>query len=125
MNELSATEAARAIRNRDCLSEDLLAACLDRIARREPVVGAWVHLEPEKALEAARRCDRAPAKGPLHGVPVAIKDIIDTADMPTALGTGIHAGRRPLRDAACVALIRRAGGIVLGKTVTTELACLR
>ena len=122
LNELTAHQAAQAIRDRACRSEDLVAACLERIESREAEVGAWAYLDGDAALKAARDCDRKRADGPLHGVPVAIKDIIDTADMPTALGTSIYAGRRPSWDAACVSLIRQAGGVVLGKTVTTELA---
>ena len=95
---------------------------MDRIEHREPVVGAWTYLDPEQAIAAARKADRATARGPLHGVPVAVKDIFDTVDMPTELGTPVYAGRRPAWDAACVARVRAAGAIVLGKTVTTEFA---
>lgn len=105
-------------------SEALVRACLTRIALREDEVGAWTHLDAEAALAEARRADATPARGPLHGIPVAVKDIIDTADMPTAYGSGIYAGHRPAADAACVALLREAGAIVLGKTVTTEFAAV-
>jgi amidase len=121
-NELTAQEAAAAIAAGRLTSERLVAACLERIERREPDVRAWVHLEPELALEQARSCDRGPVRGPLHGVPVGVKDIIDTADQPTACGSPIYEGHRPRADAACVALVRRAGGVILGKTVTTEFA---
>jgi Asp-tRNA(Asn)/Glu-tRNA(Gln) amidotransferase A subunit family amidase len=100
----------------------LVQACLDRIAEREPVVGAWAHLDPEAALAQARARDAEPPRSPLHGVPVGVKDIIDTADLPTEQGSSIHAGRRPDADAVCVRRLREAGGVVLGKTVTTEFA---
>lgn len=99
-----------------------IRACLDRIAEREATVGAWAYLDPEHALAEARLRDQARAKGPLHGVAAAIKDIFDTADMPTSYGSPIYAGHRPAADAACVALLRAAGAVALGKTVTTEFA---
>jgi Asp-tRNA(Asn)/Glu-tRNA(Gln) amidotransferase A subunit family amidase len=120
---LSAREAARQIAAGQLTAETLVTACLERIAAREPVVGAWQYLDAEAALAAARRCDASPPSGPLHGVPIAVKDLIDTADMPTGYGSGIYQGYRPGADAACVALARTAGAIVLGKTVTTEFAC--
>ena len=103
-------------------AEALARACLERIAAEEPRVEAWEFLDPELALAQARRIDAAGRPGPLRGLPVGVKDIIDTADMPTARGSALFAGRRPAEDAACVAALRRAGGLVLGKTVTTELA---
>jgi amidase len=121
-NELSASAAAAQIRAGTLTSEALVRACLERIAAREPSVGAWEHLDADRAIAAAQAADRAPSPGALHGVPVGVKDIIDTVDMPTCLGSPIYAGRRPGWDAACVAAIRAAGGIVLGKTVTTEFA---
>jgi Asp-tRNA(Asn)/Glu-tRNA(Gln) amidotransferase A subunit family amidase len=87
------------------------------------VVGAWHYLDPAAALAAARQRDSEPPRGPLHGIPIAVKDLIDTADMPTGYGSPIYEGHRPAADAACVALARAAGAIVLGKTVTTEFAC--
>ena len=122
LNSLTATEAAAEIANGRITSEALVAACLERIAARESAVGAWQALEPEAALDQARQRDREPARGPLHGVPVGIKDIIDTADLPTEFGTSIYAGHRPAWDAACVAALRAAGAVILGKTVTTEFA---
>jgi len=95
---------------------------LDRISRLEPEVGAWAHLDPQLVLDQADRLDESSTHGPLHGVTVGVKDIIDTHDMPTEFGSEIHHGNRPPRDAACVALTRRAGGIIVGKTVTTEFA---
>jgi Asp-tRNA(Asn)/Glu-tRNA(Gln) amidotransferase A subunit family amidase len=125
---LSATEAAEAIRERRLSSQALVRACLDRIAEREPDVQAWAHLDPDYALAQARARDEelksGRGVGPLHGVPIGVKDIFDTADFPTEHGSPIFAGRRPERDAACVARLREAGAVILGKTVTTELALL-
>lgn len=121
-NELSASEAAAAIAARKITSQELVRACLDRIAAREGEVGAWTYLDRDRAMAEARARDGEAPRGPLHGVPVGIKDIIDTADMPTAYGSPIYEGNRPGADAACVAMIKRAGGIALGKTVTTEFA---
>lgn len=106
----------------EATAESETRACLDRIAEREAAVGAWAFLDPERAIAEARRRDQSRAKGPLHGVAVGIKDIFDTADMPTSYGSPIYAGHRPAADAACVALLRAAGAVALGKTVTTEFA---
>jgi Asp-tRNA(Asn)/Glu-tRNA(Gln) amidotransferase A subunit family amidase len=120
--ELTGTEAAAAIANGTITSEALVTACLERITAREEQVRAWEYLDPEQALAQARARDRGPAQGPLHGVPIGIKDLIDTIDMPTGYGSPIYAGHRPAWDAACVALLRAAGAVILGKTVTTEFA---
>jgi amidase len=122
LRSLSAREAAQRIAERQLTAEALVTACLDRIEAREPVVGAWQYLDREAALAAARRRDAEPPRGPLHGIPIAVKDLIDTADMPTAYGSPIYRGHRPAADASCVALARAAGAVVLGKTVTTEFA---
>jgi len=122
LNEHTAAEAARAISAGGISAEALVRACLERIAEREPVVGAWEHLEPAAALAAARDLDRGAPRGPLHGVPVGIKDVFDTVDAPTTYGSPIYRGHRPAWDAACVASLRAAGAVVLGKTVTTEFA---
>jgi Asp-tRNA(Asn)/Glu-tRNA(Gln) amidotransferase A subunit family amidase len=119
---LSAIEAARQIAERKLTVEALVTAYLDHIAARESVVGAWQYLDREQALAEARQRDAEPPRGPLHGVPIAVKDLIDTSDMPTAYGSPIYRGHRPPADASCVALARAAGAIVLGKTVTTEFA---
>lgn len=125
---LSLTAAAAAIRAGTLSSVALVRACLERVAAREDEVQAWAHLDADYALRQAEAADEAlrsgKGTGPLHGVPVGIKDIFDTADLPTENGCPIFAGRRPTRDAACVALLRSAGAIVMGKTVTTELALL-
>jgi len=122
LNRLSATEAARRIAAGTLTSEQLVRACLDRIAARESEVKAWVHCDPDAALAQARAMDRAGVRGALAGVPIAFKDVIDTADMPSEYNSPIYRGYRPRTDAACVALARNAGGVVLGKTVTTEFA---
>jgi Asp-tRNA(Asn)/Glu-tRNA(Gln) amidotransferase A subunit family amidase len=103
-------------------SEALVTACLERIAKREPEVRAWAYVDPQRALAEARERDRETPRSLLHGVPVGIKDVIDTADMPTEYNSPIYRGHRPKTDAACVALLRRAGCVILGKTATTEFA---
>ena len=123
---LSATDAARAIRDGAVSSEQLTESCLARVREVDDQVQAWAFLDPEHALNQARARDQARREGrptgPLHGVPVAIKDIIDTEDMPTEDGSALHAGRTPARDATVVAMLRAAGAVIFGKTVTTELA---
>lgn len=126
LHTLDAVAASAAIRARTITSEALVRACLDHIAACEPTIQAWTWLDPDYALEQARAADRRQQSGealpPLHGIPVAVKDIFDTADMPTENGTVIHAGRRPPEDATSVARLRQAGAVIMGKTVTTELA---
>ena len=124
LNEWTASEIAAAIGHGAVTCEAVVRTCLDRIAAREAQVHAWAHVEPDAALAAAKRFDQSGRKGPLAGVPFGVKDIIDTFGMPTEWGTPIHKGRKPERDAACVALSRKAGGVLLGKTVTTEFANL-
>jgi amidase len=121
-NLLAASVAVMRIAAGELTSEGLVRACLERIAERDADVGAWEHVDPEATLAEARARDTSPPLGPLHGLPVGVKDIIDTADMPTGYGSPIWRGHRPARDAACVALVRAAGGVILGKTVTTEFA---
>ena len=122
LNEISATVVARKVAAGETTCEAVVRDCLSRIAARDDVVKAWVNFDPELALAQARALDRAPNRGPLHGVPIGVKDIIDTFDMPTEMGSPIYRGYRPAADAACVALLRRAGAVILGKTVTCELA---
>ena len=123
---LAATEAASKIRDGLLTSEELVAACLERIRAAEPSVQAWAFLDEEHALAQARAADERKRSGqpigPLHGVPVGVKDIFDTADMPTENGTVLHQGRMPRDDAAAVSMLRAAGAVILGKTVTTECA---
>jgi Asp-tRNA(Asn)/Glu-tRNA(Gln) amidotransferase A subunit family amidase len=122
LNQLSASEAAPRLAAREITAEQMARACLARIEERESAVHAWIHLDPDVVLAQARQLDRGPVRGPLHGLPLGVKDLIDTADMPTAYGSPVYAGHRPRADAACVALARSAGALVLGKTVTTEFA---
>lgn len=121
---LAATEAAAAIRSGRLTAADLMEACLARIAAREPAVRAWCFLDPDRARAAARLADRRQAAGqplgPLHGVPIGIKDVFDTSDMPSEYGSELLRGRQPTADAAAVAVLRRAGAIVVGKTATSE-----
>jgi Asp-tRNA(Asn)/Glu-tRNA(Gln) amidotransferase A subunit family amidase len=123
---LSAADAARAIRDGAISSEQLVTACLARVREVEEKVQAWQFLDPEHALAQARARDRDRSEGrpcgPLHGLPVGIKDIIDTCDMPTEDGTVLHAGRTPAADATVVSWLRAAGAVIMGKTVTTECA---
>ena len=121
-NAPGAARAARAIADGTASSEAIVAACLARIAEREATVRAWAWVDPDRALAEARARDAAPPAGPLHGVPVGVKDIFDTADMPTRMGSPIYAGHRPAADAAAVAILRQAGAVILGKTVTAEFA---
>jgi Asp-tRNA(Asn)/Glu-tRNA(Gln) amidotransferase A subunit family amidase len=121
---LTARDAAARIADGTMTSETLVRACLDRIAERERDVGAWAFLDADHALAEARARDQAKTRGPLHGIPIGVKDIMDTADMPTSYGSRAYRGFRPAADAACVALARAAGAVVLGKTVTTEFAIL-
>ncbi|HKI65220.1 MAG TPA: amidase [Burkholderiales bacterium] len=122
LNELGAAGLVARLASGELSAERLAQACLERAALREPVVRAFARLEPERVLEAARALDRAGARGPLHGLPLGVKDIIDTFDLPTEYGSPIYAGHRPAADAACVALARDAGALVFGKTVSTEFA---
>jgi Asp-tRNA(Asn)/Glu-tRNA(Gln) amidotransferase A subunit family amidase len=123
---LSAAHAARDIREGRLTSEELVTACLERIRSLEPKVQAWHFLDEKHALAQARALDERKRSGepigPLHGVPVGLKDIIDTADMPTENGTVLHKARTPREDAAVVKMLRAAGAVILGKTVTTECA---
>ncbi|MBL8702701.1 MAG: amidase [Alphaproteobacteria bacterium] len=126
-NRLTAVDAARRIAAGDLTSEALVRACLARIAARDAEVKAWCWIDPAQAIAAAREADTrrlldAGKLGPLHGVPVGIKDIIDTADMPTQHNSRIFRGHRPARDAACVTILRAAGAVILGKTETVEFA---
>ncbi len=126
LHGLTACEAARLIREGAISAEQLAQACLARIRETDGEVQAWAFLDPDHVLAQARAADEwrlgGRPVGPLHGVPVGVKDIIDTADMPTENGSLLHAGRTPSRDAAVVSRLRAAGAILMGKTVTTEFA---
>lgn len=119
---LTALDAAREIAAGRLTSESLVEALLARIEERDEAVMAWAHLEPEQALDEARARDKEKPSSLLHGVPVGVKDILDTHDYPTECGSPIYKGNRPSGDAACVGMLREAGMVVLGKTVTTEFA---
>jgi Asp-tRNA(Asn)/Glu-tRNA(Gln) amidotransferase A subunit family amidase len=119
---IGAAEALARLERGELSAEELVRDCLARIEEREPVVQAWEALDVDGALREARRIDRMRDKPPLGGLPLGVKDLIDTKDLPTAYGSPIHRGHRPAADAGCVRLLREAGAIVLGKTVTTEFA---
>ncbi len=124
--KLGVAAAAEAVRSGKISAEELTRACLSRIAAREGEVHAWAFVDPDHALAQARAADDARQSGQtlgaLHGVPIGIKDIFDTWDMPTESGSPLHAGRKPGRDATVVDILRQAGAVILGKTVTTEFA---
>lgn len=124
--DLTAIEARDRIVRGELRAAELTAACLTRIDEREADLHAWAFVDPGLARQAADGLDRYRASGQplglLHGLPIGVKDIIDTADMPTENGTPLDAGRRPERDATLVARLRGQGAVILGKTVTTELA---
>jgi Asp-tRNA(Asn)/Glu-tRNA(Gln) amidotransferase A subunit family amidase len=126
LNMLSAKAAAAAIARGEATSTALLESCLDRIESKDALLSAWVYVDAALALAKARDADAAleagKPVGPLHGVPVAIKDIFDTSDMPTECGSTLYRDRQPTEDAQAIAMLRRAGAIILGKTVTAELA---
>lgn len=123
---VSATEASQLLRDGIISAVQMMEACLARVREVDDNVQAWAFLDPDHALAQARAADEwrlgGNPIGPLHGVPVGLKDIIDTSDMPTENGSVLHAGRTPSRDATVVAMLRGAGAIVMGKTVTTEFA---
>jgi Asp-tRNA(Asn)/Glu-tRNA(Gln) amidotransferase A subunit family amidase len=126
LHKLTATQARSLLAKRQVSAEELVLACLARIETREPNVAAWQYLEPSLAIAQARAIDGMSAEQrarlSIAGIPVGIKDICDTADMPTAYGSRARLGHRPAIDATCVAHTRAAGGVIMGKTVSTEFA---
>ncbi len=126
LNALSAVDAARKIKDGEVKSVDLVKACLGRIEETDGQLKAWAHIDAEQALAQAEEMDQIRRAGrpvgALHGVPVGLKDIVDTKDQPTQRGTPIFAGRQPEEDATIVARLREEGAVILGKTATTELA---
>lgn len=120
--ELTGCDAAAQIEDGRLTSEALVASCNERIEAREKDVLAWKHFDPAAALEQARALDKGPRRGPIHGIPFGVKDIIDTSTMPTGYGSPIHEGHRPVIDAPCVGLSLQSGGVLMGKTVSTEFA---
>jgi len=121
-NRYTATEASQLLAAGKLTAVQLAEDSLARIAERDGDVRAWAYVDAEHVLRQARMRDGEPRAGPLHGIPVGVKDIIDTVDMCTEYGSPIYAGHRPVWDAACVAALRRAGAIIMGKTVTVEFA---
>jgi Asp-tRNA(Asn)/Glu-tRNA(Gln) amidotransferase A subunit family amidase len=119
---LTASALTAALEARATTAEAIALACLDRIAARDADVCAWAYLDREQVLAEARRLDSEPRRSKLHGIPIGIKDVILTADMPTGQNSPIHAGHQPHLDAACVTVLRAAGALIFGKTVTTEFA---
>ncbi|MDE2342288.1 MAG: amidase [Betaproteobacteria bacterium] len=117
-----ASVLAQRLNQRELTAEALLHDCLERIDAREPVLQAWAWLDREAALAQARLLDRGAVRGLLHGLPIGVKDLMDTADMPTSYGSALYRDHRPRQDAAAVALARSQGALVLGKTVTAEFA---
>ena len=125
-NTLTAMEAVNSIASGSLSSVDLVQSCLDQISKTDNEINAWAYLDSKNALKQAEQCDRlrkeGKAIGPLHGVPVGLKDVIDTTDMPTQLGTPIFEGHQSYKDARIVERLRESGAVIMGKTVTTELA---
>ncbi|BAF88631.1 amidase [Azorhizobium caulinodans ORS 571] len=119
---LTAAQAAARIKAGTLTSEALIRSCLERIGARDPAVKAWLHVDPDLAIRQARELDKRPPAGPLHGIPFGVKDIMDTADMPTTYNSQEWQDHRPTRDAACVNIVRQAGAVILGKTDTVEFA---
>lgn len=122
LHRLTAVQAAQAIEAGTISCEDLACACLERITDRNGEIRAFTAFDAALVIAAARRADQGTVRGPLRGIPFAAKDIIDTADYPTGFGSSIYAGHRPPADAACVALARESGAVLIGKAVTTEFA---
>jgi Asp-tRNA(Asn)/Glu-tRNA(Gln) amidotransferase A subunit family amidase len=120
--DLTASEASLQLRSGRLTAATVVEACLERIAAFDPEFKAFAAFDAELARRHAAAADRSGIKGPLHGLPIAVKDVLDTADFPTSYGTEIWHGHRPRADAAAVALAKGAGAIIIGKTVTTELA---
>ena len=120
--ELSALDAVKKIRAGDLTAEQLVRSCLERIRDRDELVEAWTFLDPEQAIKDAVISDKSGNPGPLSGLPVGVKDIMNTREMPTSYGSTIYGDNQPDHDAECVKRVKNSGGIILGKTVTTEFA---
>jgi Asp-tRNA(Asn)/Glu-tRNA(Gln) amidotransferase A subunit family amidase len=122
-NELDAWQAAGLMARRELTAVELMQSCLDRVDLREPEVSAFAsRVDADTLLAQARALDAGPLRGPLHGLPLGVKDLFDSADLPTTYGSALYAGHRPRADAAALALCREAGALMLGKTVSTEFA---
>lgn len=120
LHKLSASEALVSLNSGQITSEMLVRACIERIEERDGQLGAWEYFNPQDAIRQARAVDRAPRRGLLCGLPIAVKDLIDTVDMPTSYGSSIYHNHRPASDAACISICRDAGAVILGKTRSTE-----
>jgi len=120
--ELTASEASALIADRKLSVEELARSTLDYIAAREPVIRAWSHVDPDLVLRNARELDKTAPRSPLHGLTFGVKDVIDTFDMPTQHNSPLYVNHRPGQDAACVAVVRHSGALVVGKTDTVEFA---
>ena len=119
---MTAAEASALIQAKKLSCEELVRSCLARVAARDSVVKAWLYLDPDHVIRRARELDKQPPRGPLHGIPWGVKDVIDTADYPTTHNSLIYDGLRPGRDAASVAVMRGCGALIMGKTDTVEFA---
>lgn len=122
LHALTAVELVRRLARRELTAEAVVLGLLERIDQMEPAVQAWTCIRRDTVLNAARELDRGAIRGPLHGLPVGVKDVFDTCDLPTEYGSPIYRGHQPRVDAAVIAQLRAAGGLVLGKAVTTEFA---
>lgn len=122
LNMLPATELVAQIAAGTITCERVARDCLDRVEVREPGVKAWAYIDPDLVLRQAKALDARQPRGPLHGVPVGVKDVIETDDMPTQMGSSIYRDYRTRSDASCVAILRAAGALIFGKTVTCEFA---
>lgn len=122
LHNLSARQAAQAIVQGQLSCQDYVGALLAHIDEREPIVQAWAHLDRASVLEQARQADRSKPSGPLHGLPIGWKDVIDCQGLPTGCNSPIYRSHRAATDASAVAMSRRAGALVMGKTVTAEFA---
>jgi len=120
--QLPASEASRRMARAELSSEAYVRACLERIEAREPQVGAWAAVDPALAIAQARACDAMPRRGPLHGLPLGVKDVIGTRDYPTRFNSPLYQDAQPGADAHCVAVLRAQGAVILGKTTTLEFA---
>jgi Asp-tRNA(Asn)/Glu-tRNA(Gln) amidotransferase A subunit family amidase len=118
----SALDLVQSVKDKTCSIEELIESHLTRVAEKEPIVRAWAFHDADTVRAQARALERLPADLPLLGIPIGIKDIVDTVDMPTAYGSSIYHGHRPASDAEVVIRLRNAGALIMGKTVTTEFA---
>jgi Asp-tRNA(Asn)/Glu-tRNA(Gln) amidotransferase A subunit family amidase len=120
--ELTAAEASALIAAKKLSCEELARSTLDYIALRDPIVRAWLYVDPDQVVRNARELDKTAPTSPLHGLTFGVKDVIDTFDMPTTQNSPIYAHHRPAKDAACVAVMRHSGALIVGKTDTVEFA---